>query len=365
MPVDAEIPTAEPAFTPADDSYHEPIDDDPYWVETTWWSFNVPERKIGGWLHAMYQTNRGAVTWRVFVWDPSGADVGRLAYYRIAENTPMPPEPDLCDITFPSGGFSVKVLRPMMDYRIAYADAAADFAVSLQHSGVHPPRRYTPGEPPAMFSPHYDQLGHVTGELVLRGERIPIDCYSIRDRTWGPRGGPRKDPKRSPEDRGERVLHPGGPMWRQVERERGRGRIQYIFGHSGPRTGFLAFVRPQDGDAAGWSPLNHGWLLKDGVFERLDKASSRMRNYRDPATGWSSHMDVALTDVAGRTMRAEGFTVSHICESGAGSTALMRWEFDGEIGWGEDQDIWNRGHFVKMMSALRSVKERDGIERPI
>jgi hypothetical protein len=73
------------------------------------------------------------------------------------------------------------------------------------------------------------------------------------------------------------VLHPGGPRWREIERERGRGRIQYIFGHTEAQTGFLSFVRPQDGDAKGWSPLNVGWLLKDGKFSRLDKSKSRMR----------------------------------------------------------------------------------------
>jgi hypothetical protein len=156
--------------------------------------------------------------------------------------------------------------------------------------------------------------------------------------------------------RGEhRVAHPGGPKWREVERERGRGRIQYIFGHTGAETGFLSFVRPQDGDAAGWSPLNVGWLLKDGMFQRLDKTASRMRNFRDPRTGWSAHMQVDLTDVTGRTMQAEGFAVSYMCEHGAGANALMRWEYDGKIGWGEDQDGWRLDHFTKMLSALRAT----------
>ena len=42
--------------------------------------------------------------------------------------------------------------------------------------------------------------------------------------------------------------------WREIERERGRGRIQYIFGHRRDGTGFLGFARVQDGDADGWSP---------------------------------------------------------------------------------------------------------------
>jgi len=152
---------------------------------------------------------------------------------------------------------------------------------------------------------------------------------------------------------GTRVLHPGGPKWREIERERGKGRIQYIFGHTDDQTGFLSFVRPQDGDGQGRSPLNMGWLLKDGVFGRLDKARSWMRNWRDPATGWSQHMEVRLVDQEGRNMEAEGVAVSHMCEHGTGSNALMRWEFDGKTGWGEDQDGWRVEHFTRMLNALR------------
>ena len=350
--------TADTPFTPEDDTYHQPpAGSDEYWVETNWWSFNIPERGIGGWLHAGYQANRGTVTWRVFVWDPSGADPGRLAYYRHAPDVPMPADPDLRDITFPGGGYSVRMLTPTLDYHLSYADADAGFAVEFEHRGVHPPRRFTPGEPPAMFSPHFDQLGHITGELTLRGEKIPIDCYSVRDRTWGPRGGSYSSSRKSEHLRGVHpVRHPGGPRWREVERERGRGRIQYIFGHTDAQTGFLSFVRPQDGDARGRSPLNVGWLLKDGRFERLDKTKSWMRTYRDPRTGWSSHMEVFLADQAGRTMEAEGFAVSYMCEHQTSAHALMRWEYDGKIGWGEDQDVWSPAHWAKLLRALRAVR---------
>jgi hypothetical protein len=347
--------TEETPFVPEDDTYHL-AHDDPYWVETTWWSVNIPERRIGMWLHAGHHVNRGTVTWRVFAWDPSGADPGRLAYYKLTE-AEMAPGADLRDIQFPNGGFGVKMLRPLMDYHITYADPERDFAIDFEHRSVHPPHRFTPGEAPAMHNPHLDQLGHITGELTLHGERIPIESWSVRDRTWGPRGGPHSQSQKAEYVRGEyRVADPGGPRWREIERERGRGRIQYIFGHADDQTGFLSFVRPQDGDAAGWSPLNMGWLLRDGEFSRLDKARSRMRNFRDPLTGWSAHMEVDLVDRGGRTMQAEGFSVAHMCESGGGSNALMRWEMDGRIGWGEDQDGWRVDHFQKMRDALRAVR---------
>jgi len=348
--------TEDAPFVPEDDTYHRPLDD-PFWFETTWWSFNVPERRIGGWLHAGYHANRGEVTWKVFAWDDRGSDQGRLAYFRNALSVPMQPDPDLRDLTFPAGGFSVRMIDPLMNYEIGYSDPDAGFAIGFEHRSVHPPHRFTPGQAPAMHNPHLDQLGHITGELVLHGERIPIDCYSVRDRTWGPRGAHHSAAVAGGgTERTYRVAAPGGPLWRQIERQRGRGRIQYIFGHTDDRTGFLGFVRPQDGDAAGWSPMNVGWLLKDGQFQRLDVTRSRMRNFRDPLTGWSAHMQVELVDRTGRSMEAEGFAVSRMTEHGSGANSLMRWEYDGKVGWGEDQDGWRLDHFQQMLGALRAVR---------
>src|SRR5436305_4524922 len=92
------VVTQDTPFVPEDDTYHQ-LSDDPNELETTWWSLNVPERRLGAWLHAGYHANRGTVTWRVFAWDPTGADPGRLAYYKQEPDVPMPAGPDLRDIT--------------------------------------------------------------------------------------------------------------------------------------------------------------------------------------------------------------------------------------------------------------------------
>jgi hypothetical protein len=347
--------TSEMPFNARDDQYHA-LSTDPYETETNWWSFNIPERKIGCWLHAPYYPNRNTLTWRVFVWDDRAWDIGHLAYYRKVEEVAMPTDPDLRDITFPGGGYRLQMLEPLMKYALSYADDERKFALEFTHTGTHLPRRFTPGEPPFMQTPHLDQLGHVEGVLTLDGERIPIDSYSVRDRTWGPRGGPYATSRIAHGADTSRVLNPGGPRWREIERERGRGRIEYIFGHCGPDTGFLGFVRTQEGDANGWSPMNAGWLLRDGVFGHLDKTKSRMLNFRDPLTGWSDHMQVMLGDDRGRTMEVEGLAVSRMSETGYAVNSLMHWEFDGKVGWGEDQDVFLPDHFQRLLGALKATK---------
>lgn len=344
------------AFRPEDDCYHQ-LSDDPYETETNWWSFNIPARKIGCWIHTPYYPNRNTATWRIFVWDERGWDPTRMAYYKKVEEVPMAENPDLREITFPGGGYSLKMLEPGMKYHLQYADPDRNFALDFVFTGAHPPRRFEPGEPPFINTPHYDQLGKVEGIMTLEGERITIDSWSVRDRTWGPRGGPyAQSRKQSYSTDLDRVREPGGPRWREIERERGRGRIQYIFGHADGNSGFLGFVRPQDGSADGWSPMNGGYLLREGTYGNLDGRKCRMRAFRDPKTGWASHMQVELTDDLGRDMEIDGFAVSRMSEAGYGTNQLFRWDFDGKIGWGEDQDVWNPRHFQRMLHALRAWK---------
>lgn len=345
-------------FRPEDDHYHQ-LSDDPYETETNWWSFNIPERRLGCWIHAPYHPNRKSITWRIFAWDDRAHDPAHMAYYRKVEAAPMPDNPDLTDIIFPGdrhgAGYSLKMLESGRKYHLKYDDPARNFALDFTFSGLHEPRPFPAGRPPFMTTPHFDQLGHVEGWLTLRGERIRIDSLGVRDRTWGPRGGPyAASPKRYASDL-DRVRHPGGARWREIERERGRGRIQYIFGHRRDGTGFLGFARVAEGNAEGWAPMNAGWIRRDGEFGELDPAVSRMRVFRSPRTGWSTHIQVELTDEQGRQMVAEGFAVSTMSESGYGVNQLMRWDIDGGIGWGEDQDVWNAVHFRRMLDALNTT----------
>ena len=81
-----------------------------------------------------------------------------------------------------------------------------------------------------------------------------------------------------------------------------------------------------------------------------------MKNFRNPDNGLSEHMLVEMVDERGRSMEAEGFAVSHMTEGGHGSNALMRWEYDGKMGWGEDQDRWKDDHYMKLLRALRQTR---------
>lgn len=88
------------------------------------------------------------------------------------------------------GGHSLKMLEPGMQYHTLFEDQERQFGLDFTFTGSHPPHRAQPGEPPFINTPHYDQVGHVLGTMTSRGEKIPLDCFNVSDRTWGPRGGP-------------------------------------------------------------------------------------------------------------------------------------------------------------------------------
>ena len=57
-----------------DDQFHPPADkDDPFWTETCWFTFTVPERRLSGQVYPFLRPNQNVTTLGVFLWDDNGA----------------------------------------------------------------------------------------------------------------------------------------------------------------------------------------------------------------------------------------------------------------------------------------------------
>ncbi len=153
-------------ITPDDDQWH---DHSQHWweTETTWWSFNVPERKMGGWLYTQVLAVQGTCNGGAWVWDDSEAG----ALYEVRhQGLPFPDRGDLRHATFPNGN-TVEVLEPLMKYRTTYSDPGR-FEADLVHEGIMPPHSHPVGAWPFWATRHFDQPMHVTGTIVLAGEEI-------------------------------------------------------------------------------------------------------------------------------------------------------------------------------------------------
>ena len=57
---------------PSDDDFHEPASNDPFWNETIWFSFSVPERALSGYVYPWVRANQGLFGGGVIVWDDRG-----------------------------------------------------------------------------------------------------------------------------------------------------------------------------------------------------------------------------------------------------------------------------------------------------
>src|SRR5690625_3238770 len=181
MTKDAEgAPGTIPELTEADDRLH-PASDHWWETETAWFSFNVPERRMGGWFYNQILATQQVCNGGAWVWDDSEA--GAL-YERREQGLPLPPvdQIDLRDVKLPNGNH-IKMLEPLTRYSVTYSDPGK-FEADLEFRGIMPPNSHPLGTAPFWKGRHFDQPMHVTGEIILNGERIEVDCLSVRDRSW-------------------------------------------------------------------------------------------------------------------------------------------------------------------------------------
>ena len=85
----------------------------------------------------------------------------------------------------------------------------------------------------------------------------------------------------------------------------------------------------------------YGFLRRDGHTAGLVEGERRVE--RDPATGWVTRVTLHARDVDGRALAASGVAVSRIVinrHTFIDVNSLVRWDLDGAIAWGEDQDMW-------------------------
>jgi hypothetical protein len=320
-----------PAFTEADDDFHDEVMSDRWWeTETCWFSWNVPERRMGGWTYCQARPNARLCNGGAWVWDDEASYSWELPYHANYSGLELPDRDarDLRDFAWPNG-VHVKVVEPLMRYEVDYDDAPA-FAVHLQFDAIMAPNPHPVGVVPFLKGTHFDQPGHVTGEMILRGETIAIDCWSVRDRSWGPRpaGRPRRRPLADSD------VHTG------------TGGVGYSFGTAGPRDAWLVYAIPTlEAD-----PVVCGFLLRDGEYGHV--LSGERHLTVDAATGWPTAIEIEAHDDRGRTFTARGEAASRHWKGHGGDT-LLRWQWEGCTGWGEDQSYFSRAVWEHLRRSAR------------
>ena len=316
-------------ITPEDDKFHA-FSTHPWETETFWASFHHPDRKLAGWLYNQVQFNQGdggVCNGGAWVWDDSSA--GAL-YEVFDKGLPLTDAAnmDLRDVELPNGNH-IEMIKPLAKYRVRRNDPGK-LEVDLSFEGIRAPHSHPTGVAPFWRGRHFDQVMHVTGNIVLHGETIEIDSLSVRDRSWGPRPGPRAPGAKRPKKARREPPSPlaaGRPPYSPFG-------IGYIFGTESADEMFLAYTLPCIFDNGARDFLTTGYLVRDGKYGLL--VDGHRRCEFDPEMGWMRKIWLEAIDEHGRALSAVGELVSHHGERGQGS-AYFHWEWDGASGYGEDQ----------------------------
>jgi hypothetical protein len=292
-----------------DDEFHPPTSDDPYWTETCWFTFTVPERRLSGQLYPFFQANQGTCAAGAYFWDEKGDQPLNCRYAKNFWHLPFPTSP-LSNLVLPNG-IRYRCVEPQARYEIGYddPDGGDEIHVELIFEAVTRPNY--------LGEHHLDQPGRYRGTIVLSGETIEVDSFGFRDRSWGPR-----------------------PQFGQGLTSSPAACGGYSYATASPEDGFHLITMDF---GAGYQGI-HGYLLRDGEWSKSTGGKREVLE-RHAGTGCPSRVAIDLADEAGRSIHAVGTTHNrigvHLNPNLFTWNCLTQWSFDGIEAWGEDHDNWS------------------------
>lgn len=324
-------------ITAKDSAFHPVRRDNWRWAETMPLSFSVPEAGILGNLYVAARPNLGVALSSVgivqgFRFQPHEVDFSDAQMH-------LPCPADFTDFTLASGLSATVTKAPReAHFRYAYALDPEACSLDLRFRGLHEPfdaadpaqnpllataagHRYDErlgtqwGNPATAEDPsgHFEQIGHITGHLVLRGRRYEVDCYDCVDHSWSTRT------------------------------ETSKRAVAWISAVFGVDYGLhLAMLVDRRNGRVTYESLRHGYAMVDGQVHGLVSATVEARHaHHCPMT-----CRIVATDVTGRRHEVSGTAVAvhpwyNYNPSHCAFQALMRWQTpDGRTGHSEMADIY-------------------------
>lgn len=163
--------------------------DDPYWNESCWFSFSIPERGIHGMVYYFFRPNMRLMMGGPILWDNSGVHPGDCLYFDWHHIQTIPPGAQKFDFTSQTS-LSVEVVKPREQYRLRYD--ANGFAMDLLWTAIAEPHHFLGMEITATGQSaenrmHLEQMGRAAGRIVHNGQIYEIDSFALRDTSWGRR----------------------------------------------------------------------------------------------------------------------------------------------------------------------------------
>lgn len=280
-------------------------DDNPYWNESVWFSLSIPERHIHGMIQYYFRPNMGMLNGGPVLWDPSGTTQWNCLHYQWSHLQAMPKEVGGKFDMKARNSLSCRVIQPMAQYKLDYDKDG--LMLDLTWTAVGPAHELHTGNSgqAATAKFHIEQPGRMTGTIRRYDEEWPVDCWSMRDTSYGARD--------------YESLACGGYFW-GIAKDSAFHAIAMGEGREAPSIG--------------------GFIWKDGQMASL---TSGHREVLEWGALGPSRVLWQATDTLGRQIKAIGTIDPGLVFTGYTDHtvvwSMMRWEWDGVEHWGDNQEF--------------------------
>lgn len=288
-------------------------------TETQYLGFSVPDANIHAIGYLWHHRNLKLVTGGLFVWQGSKRYMGEAELCDVrAYMSDRALAHDLHEYRL-DNGYGVRIVEPLKKLQMTYQDATRKNAVDLEYEALSAPVMFGDGK-------HFEQPMRVRGRLTLRGQQYEVDCFNVRDRSWG---------KARPEDN---MPLPPVSWMTGVFNEGFAFNCNVLDQHDQNPELKGRFELPRE------KTLNGGWVRRDGVLGRI--VTARKRIEREAGSRFPTRVELEFRDEHDRSMAMRGELVAacpwQVWPNLMFPVCLMRWECEGLTTYGDCQEAyWN------------------------
>ena len=318
---------------------------DPVWAETNYFGFFNAEEKLNVNVYAIFRPTLGVVSSTICMNSRRVVGHWEAVFCDMRAWMPIPEPRNLLDYAL-LNSLQVRTLEPNQVWEIRYDDQQGT-QIDVRFEALMPPFDiHDPAMDPMVaakteegkfawgtaYNGHFDMTGQVTGSVTIRGRRIPIDCVSTMDHSWGPRP------------------------------ERGAPPMSWLHGHFSKDLAFHAIFGfdPEKGAEDLW--LAHGYVLEKGKVYGLKAGRGRVERRQE---WYAEHMALELTDSAGRVWTPQARALTTFPWFWEPNTItynpLCEWTLNGLTGHGEVMEFME----LPQITALNSNPATRRIAAPL
>ncbi|MBC8752092.1 MULTISPECIES: DUF7064 domain-containing protein [Paraburkholderia] len=320
-----------------DAQFHTADADKPNWAETNYFGFYSAEANLNVGVYALFRPNLGIVNSTISINSRRALTPWEADYNDLQSHLPIPEPRDLLDYQL-ANGLKVKCLVPNTIWTIDYDDGHGT-EIHVKYSALMKPFDiHDPDMDPIVaaqaeqgkfawgtaYNGHFDQTGHVAGEVAVRGRRYRIDCVSTMDHSWGPRP------------------------------ERGAPNMSWLHAHFSERFVVHAIFSFDETEGGRTLSLSHGYVLQDGKVYGLKSGTGATVRTEDR---YPEHIQLALTDIDNRTWELRGDATTtfpwQCWPNMVAFNTLSKWQCQEHIGYGEVMDFFE----VPSLTRLNATPE--------